>query len=59
MNAEERTVGELAGVAVHAFDAVIAAGAAAPKKHVPPTPNDLATICYTSGTTGWGFMLMM
>ena len=23
-----------------------------PKAHIPPSPSDLATICYTSGTTG-------
>ena len=23
-----------------------------PMDHIPPSPNDLATICYTSGTTG-------
>jgi long-chain acyl-CoA synthetase len=23
-----------------------------PRKHLKPTPNDLACICYTSGTTG-------
>jgi long-subunit acyl-CoA synthetase (AMP-forming) len=23
-----------------------------PKAHIPPSPTDLCTICYTSGTTG-------
>lgn len=23
-----------------------------PRAHVPPRPSDIATICYTSGTTG-------
>jgi long-subunit acyl-CoA synthetase (AMP-forming) len=23
-----------------------------PKAHIPPSPTDVATICYTSGTTG-------
>ena len=34
------------------MEQVFAAGAAAPLPHVPPSPEDLATICYTSGTTG-------
>lgn len=29
-----------------------AAGEAAPREHLPPLPEDMATICYTSGTTG-------
>ena len=31
---------------------VIAAGKAQPRPHLPPKPEDMATICYTSGTTG-------
>ena len=31
---------------------VIAAGKSQPQPHMPPAPEDMATICYTSGTTG-------
>lgn len=31
---------------------VAAAGRARPAAHVPPSPSDVATLCYTSGTTG-------
>jgi long-chain acyl-CoA synthetase len=34
------------------WDALLAAGAAAPAPHVPPAADDLSTLCYTSGTTG-------
>ena len=29
-----------------------AAGESQPREHLPPLPEDMATICYTSGTTG-------
>ena len=34
------------------FDEVENEGKANPEDPVPPKPTDLATICYTSGTTG-------
>jgi long-chain acyl-CoA synthetase len=34
------------------LEQVIAAGRTAPRPHVPPSPDDIGTICYTSGTTG-------
>jgi len=34
------------------YDAVLDAGKRNPSPAVPPTSHDLATICYTSGTTG-------
>jgi len=34
------------------WDALLAEGKAAPAPHAPPKPDDLAFICYTSGTTG-------
>ena len=44
--------GAAAGVAVLGWDALVAEGKAAPAPHAPPQPDDLAFICYTSGTTG-------
>ncbi|XP_043204454.1 long-chain-fatty-acid--CoA ligase 1-like isoform X2 [Amphibalanus amphitrite] len=41
-----------AGVRVSRFTEVEKLGAAANIKETPPKPEDLATICYTSGTTG-------
>ncbi|CAM9567619.1 unnamed protein product, partial [Phaeothamnion confervicola] len=41
-----------AGVAVHTFEEVVAAGKAAPQPTEEPGMEDLATFCYTSGTTG-------
>lgn len=34
------------------LDQVEALGRRHPRAHVPPRPSDIATICYTSGTTG-------
>ena len=39
-------------LAVYNFQEVEAAGTESPQPPSPPEPNDLATICYTSGTTG-------
>jgi len=47
-----RTAARVPGVTVVTLDAVRAAGGAAPQPPTPPAPNDVATICYTSGTTG-------
>ncbi|KAH7714877.1 long-chain-fatty-acid--CoA ligase 6-like isoform 5 [Aphelenchoides avenae] len=42
-----------AGVTVYTFEEFEVLGRSqAPMAHVPPKPEDLATICYTSGTTG-------
>jgi len=41
-----------AGVTLHTYAEVIAAGKAAPAPHAPPAPGDLGFLCYTSGTTG-------
>ncbi|KAA0150037.1 hypothetical protein FNF29_05478 [Cafeteria roenbergensis] len=38
--------------AVVSMEDVLVAGAGATVPHSPPSPEDLATICYTSGTTG-------
>jgi long-chain acyl-CoA synthetase len=37
---------------VVSFDELMAKGKAAPAEPVPPKPEDLCTIMYTSGTTG-------
>ncbi|KAI9152682.1 medium-chain fatty acid-CoA ligase faa2 [Blastocladiella emersonii ATCC 22665] len=37
---------------VYTFAEIEDLGATAPLKHTPPTPSDLCTLCYTSGTTG-------
>lgn len=34
------------------LEAVAAAGREHPRAHIPPLPQDTATLCYTSGTTG-------
>jgi acyl-CoA synthetase (AMP-forming)/AMP-acid ligase II len=34
------------------LDQVESLGRRHPRAHVPPRPSDIATICYTSGTTG-------
>jgi long-chain acyl-CoA synthetase len=34
------------------FDELIELGRKHPSPHVPPSPSDLATVCYTSGTSG-------
>ncbi|XP_076067495.1 long-chain-fatty-acid--CoA ligase 5 [Oratosquilla oratoria] len=40
------------GISIKYFEEVESKGAALGIKEVPPTPEDLCTICYTSGTTG-------
>jgi long-chain acyl-CoA synthetase len=49
---ETRTKATEAGVTLYSFDEVLATGKANPIPHSPPGPDDIATICYTSGTTG-------
>jgi len=36
----------------YTFAEVEAMGKDAPQDHIPPAPEDLSVICYTSGTTG-------
>jgi long-chain acyl-CoA synthetase len=43
---------EAVGLKVYTFDQVCAAGRDSPASARPPVPKDLATICYTSGSTG-------
>lgn len=40
------------GIAIHTFDEVEKLGALKNHPEVPPRPDDICTICYTSGTTG-------
>lgn len=40
------------GVDIHTFDEIEKLGALKDHPEVPPTPDDICTICYTSGTTG-------
>ena len=37
---------------VVSLESVIKAGKEHPRSHIPPEPTDIATLCYTSGTTG-------
>lgn len=39
-------------IALYDFKSVLQLGLKTPHTHYPPGPEDLATICYTSGTTG-------
>jgi long-chain acyl-CoA synthetase len=34
------------------LESVAKAGKEHPRSHIPPMPTDIATLCYTSGTTG-------
>ncbi len=34
------------------LESLIKAGKEHPRSHIPPQPTDIATLCYTSGTTG-------
>ena len=45
---------KVAGIQVHSFDALVKAGAEMADRPpiTPPSPADLAVVCYTSGTTG-------
>ncbi|XP_004365642.2 acyl-CoA synthetase long-chain [Capsaspora owczarzaki ATCC 30864] len=49
---KERADFKAVGVALLSFAEIEAEGAAKPVPHRPPSPEDVATICYTSGTTG-------
>jgi long-chain acyl-CoA synthetase len=39
-------------IVLMAMDELENLGRQKPMKHIPPKPDDVATICYTSGTTG-------
>jgi len=40
------------GYTLYSFDELMKLGAEKPAKPVPPKPDDISTIMYTSGTTG-------
>jgi long-chain acyl-CoA synthetase len=41
-----------AGITLYSFTRLLEIGKAHPLPHSPPKPDDVATFCYTSGTTG-------
>ncbi|GJJ70330.1 long-chain acyl-CoA synthetase [Entomortierella parvispora] len=47
-----RAWGAEKGIKIYDFYEVEALGRAFPRKHIPPKPDDVASLCYTSGTTG-------
>ncbi|KAG0344393.1 hypothetical protein BG004_004513 [Podila humilis] len=47
-----RAWGEEKGIKVFDFNEIEALGAEFPRKHTPPQPEEVASLCYTSGTTG-------
>ena len=52
LTADEEELGSDLGIILVAMETLEEEGKNAPVAHVPPKPDDLATICYTSGTTG-------
>ncbi|KAI8341153.1 hypothetical protein BC941DRAFT_391170 [Chlamydoabsidia padenii] len=52
IDASDKNNAEQAGLTVHTFKSVEAIGADIEEESALPTPEDIATICYTSGTTG-------
>lgn len=48
----ERTAAGKVGITLYSFAEVLANGKATPRAPTPPSPGDVATFCYTSGTTG-------
>ncbi|KAG0294537.1 hypothetical protein BGZ98_001724, partial [Dissophora globulifera] len=47
-----RSWGEERGIRVYDFDEIERLGQQFPRKYCPPQPEDIAALCYTSGTTG-------
>lgn len=47
-----RAWGEEKGIKVFDFDDIENFGAEFPRKHTPPHEDEVASLCYTSGTTG-------
>ena len=52
LNADETKVATELNVKLVSMAAIEEEGKKAPIAHIPPKPHDLATVCYTSGTTG-------
>jgi len=49
---ENKNLAESQGIKLMSFTGLEASGNNTPVEVVPPEPNDISTICYTSGTTG-------
>ena len=49
---EARRLADERGIKLLTFDQVKATGAQKRRKPAPPRPDDVSTVCYTSGTTG-------
>ncbi|KAF9352452.1 hypothetical protein BGX26_009738 [Mortierella sp. AD094] len=47
-----RAWGTQKGIKVYDFHEIESLGAEFPRKHLPPSPEEVASLCYTSGTTG-------
>ncbi|KAF9112411.1 hypothetical protein BGX27_003416 [Mortierella sp. AM989] len=47
-----RAWGTQKGIKVYDFHEIESLGAEFPRKHMPPSPEEVASLCYTSGTTG-------
>lgn len=47
-----KTYAQDKGVLLYDWEEVEAIGRHCGRKHTPPSPSDVYTICYTSGTTG-------
>ena len=52
LNADETKVATELNVDLVSMATIEEEGKKAPIAHIPPKPDDLATVCYTSGTTG-------
>ena len=52
LTADEVRIASEIGIDLVAMETLEEEGKKAPVAHVPPKPDDLATVCYTSGTTG-------
>ncbi|XP_033106795.1 long-chain-fatty-acid--CoA ligase 5-like isoform X2 [Anneissia japonica] len=52
VSAELKSAGESKGVEVIRFDGMLKLGQEHPHKEQLPSPEDVATVCFTSGTTG-------
>ena len=52
LTAEDEKVSTDMGIKLVSMETLEEEGKNAPVPHVPPKPDDLSTVCYTSGTTG-------
>lgn len=47
-----RAWGAQKGIKIYDFHEIESLGAEFPRRHMPPTADEVASLCYTSGTTG-------